>query len=243
MSYAPSIVDICTRALRKIGVYAIRSSGPRPEEIEEARYWLDMLVGHLVGKKRTWWRVPRTASITLTSGVKEYDLVVALGTAAPDGVEFVIGAQLLDATGQRLHDINILGRQEYEGLIANPPGLSTEPQRCYISRDQKPTLFFVEAPDDTQVYTVRLLFQSYAPNMVTGRGNTRIEEIGFRSSYTLYLVTALAAQIGDGPVRKAPADEVKKMQADARALLVDLESYEDMEQQGGDGRVAYYGGI
>lgn len=241
MSYQLSTNDVCDRALRKIGAYAIRSSGARPEEVAEARSWLDMLVGHLVGKKRTWWRAPRAATFTLTAGTKEYDLVAMLGTSAPDGIEFVIAAQLLDETGQRLHDVTIMQRQDYEAVVADPPDSAMPPERCYISRDQKPVLFFVEAPDDVQTYTLRVLFQSYAPNLVEGRGNAKLTE--FRTSYNLYLVTALAALIGDGPVRKLPADEVKKMQTDAASLLKDLEAYEDFEQDGGDGRVKFYGGI
>ena len=57
------------------------------------------------------------------------------------------------------------------------------------------------------------------------------------------LLLALAAQIGNGPVRKLPADEVRDMKAEAGGLLTDLEAYEDHEQANEPRRVEFYGGI
>lgn len=241
MSWAPSINDICERALRKIGAYAISSSGPRPREMEETRYWLDMHVAHITGTKRTWWNVPRTAQFTLTEGVREYDLVAALGSQAPLGIEFPIGVWLIDATGQLLHEVKIIRRQEYEALTPNMSTASQAPTMCYIDRQQKPTLTFLEAPDGTQAYTCKFLFQSYGPNLVKLRGLERVSL--FRTSYTLYLVTATAALVGDGPVRKQPKDEVDSMKADAKRLWIDLEAYEDQEQNNEPARVQFYNGI
>jgi hypothetical protein len=51
-----------------------------------------------------------------------------------------------------------------------------------------------------------------------------------RENWHLFLVTALAAEIGNGPVRKLPADEVREMQVTAKALLYDLMDYDSHEQ-------------
>lgn len=245
MSWLPSINELCERALRKIGTLGIRDSGARPAEMEEARYWLDMHMGHIVGTKRTWWQVPRTARMTLTAGVTEYDLIANLGAAAPDGVEFVVGVYLIGqpsgADEQLLHEVKIVRRQEYEALTPDGSNASQPPTICYIDRKQKPTLFFLEAPDANQTYTAKLVFQSYAPNLVAQRGVNR--ETAFRSSYTLYIVTALSALIGDGPVRKLPADEVKTMKDDRDKLWKDIEGYEDQEQSNSPSRVLFYNGI
>lgn len=238
MSWGPSINEICERALRKIGALAIRSSGARQGEMDEARYWLDMHVGHIAGTKRTWWAVPRTATFALTPGTTEYNLASVLGAKAPNGVEFAIGLWLLDATGANLHEIKILRRQEWEALTPDPT--SGEPVYCYINRDQAPTLFLPNVPT-TQAYSVKFLFQSYAPNIVSKRGLERVTT--FRSSYTLYLVTQLSALIADGPVRKLPKDEVDSMYSRAATLWRDIESYEDQEQNNEPARVTFYNGI
>lgn len=246
MSWLPSINELCERSLRKIGTFGIRDSGARPAEMEEARYWLDMHMGHVVGTKRTWWNVPRSATFQLTAGTTEYDLISNLGAAAaPDGVEFVIGVYLLGqpvgGVQTLLREVKVVRRQEFEVLTPDASDVAQSPTICYIDRKQRPTLFFLEAPDANQTYWAKLLFQSYAPNLVSQRGVNR--EALFRSSYTLYIVTALAALIGDGPVRKLPADEVKTMKQDRDKLWLDLEGYEDQEQNNAPARVNFYNGV
>lgn len=231
MRFAPSINFVCQRALRKIGEFGLRSSGPRPEAMEEARYWLDMLVAHVATQERTWWLVPQTAAFPLIAGQRDYSLLDAVGaTQGPDGIEFVAAVLIVDAaTGQLVNDVNVLRRIEFEQLRARDATATGAPSACYINRDRSPTMQFLEAPDDAIEYECRVIFQGYAPSLLNGDDNARM--VKFRDGWQLYLVTALAAQIGDGPVRKLPADETKKAQADAARLLLDLQSYDAHEHQ------------
>ena len=259
MSRLYSISEICDRALRKIGAFAIRSSGARPEEIEEARYWLDMTVGHQSSRMRTWWMVPGSGTFNLTSGTAEYDLAASLGQAqAPTGVQFVIAVYLYNTTtGTDIHEIPIVRRQEWEhrqigglpddsdrspflwgtdgALPAIEPG---QPKACYIDRQQAPTIHLSPTPDDVTPYGLRVVFQSYATDFTKEPPNDKTYKL--RTAWNLWVVTALAAQIGNGPVRKLPQDEVKDMRSEATRLRDELEAYENMEHANEPRRVAYH---
>lgn len=268
MSRVFSANEICERALRKIGAYAIRSSGARAEEMEETRYWLDMVIGHLSARKRTWWLVPTTGSFKLLPNISNYDLNQALGPQqAPNGIGAVISVQIVtngvasggpdsypnalgwpgngDEAGDiisvgpnGLPNIPIVRRQEFEAMV-DATGRGA-PRACYVDRHQSPSITFTPVPDGASTYTARIVFQSYAPDLTTRQGNTKLGE--FRTAWYLHLVTATAYEIANGPVRKLPKDEVMEMKQEALRLLADLEAYDDQEQAG-PGRVAFYNGI
>lgn len=115
-----------------------------------------------------------------------------------------------------------------------------KPNFVYIDRGPKPSISFSPAPDAGGPYTVRILFQTYSPDFVSGQGYTSQSQM--RETWNLYRVTALAAQIGNGPVRKLPADEVNDMKKEAASLLTDLENWDD-DEQAGSGRVTFFNGI
>lgn len=238
-----SINFVLQRALRRMGAYPISSSGPRPAEMEEARYWLDMHVGHLAARKRTWWLTPSTQTFPLIAGQRDYVLDEVLPTAgAANGVQAVIALYIDEAaTGAEVGPVNILRRQEFEDLVGANTTASGPPTIAYVDRAQRPTLRFLEAPDAAVSYVARVVFQSYSPDLKVGRDLARLEQ--FRSAWTLYLVTATAMLIGNGPVRKLPKDEVDDLKREADALLRDLEAYDDHEQQDTPVRVQYYDGI
>jgi hypothetical protein len=234
------IREICEQALGKIGAFATRSSGARPEEMERARYWLDMVVGHVAARQRAWWLVPRTGVITLAPGQSTYNLQTALGAQAPDGVQFVIKLLLDEAgSGRNVHEVSILRREEWEA-IENPLRAGA-PEVAYVDRNRVPTLMLSPVPDSNRPYRLRVVFQQFGSDMTKNKGVDKTYAI--RESWNLYLVTALAAQIGNGPVRKLPADEVKDMKDEARQLLFDLEAYDGQEQASEPRQVSYYNGI
>lgn len=238
MSIAPSINFVCERALRKIGEWALRSSGARPEAMEEARYWLDMSVAHVAAMERTWWLVPRTGTFRLEPGKREYDLAQVLGPdQAPQSLQFVAAIAIHDAAGgQQLCAPPILRRLEFEEHLGASPGAVGLPSACYIDRARDPVLQFVETPDTP--HEVRVVFQGYAPKLVDSQDLKLLTF--FRNGWTLYLVTDLAARIGNGPVRMLQADEVRQMRADAQKLLFDLQAYDSHEQHSEPRRVQFH---
>lgn len=259
MSHLLSVGEICDRALRKIGAYPTRSSGARADDVEEARYWLDLVVAHEAARSRMWWLVQRTATFPLVAGTASYTLADQLGGAqAPDGVASVASITLYNvATGADIHGVPMLRRREFEarnlpqGGTHDSPwewspmglgmGASLEttgtPTVCYVDRAQSPTIQFAPVPDGNTSYGARVLFQGYTTDFVNAAADQRV--LGLRSSWYMWLVAALAAEIGDGPVRKLPADEVRGMKQDARNLRADLEAYDAEETATTSGVVRY----
>jgi hypothetical protein len=236
-----TVNQFCERALRKIGAYSINDDGARPEEMEEARWWLDMVVGHLAARKRTWWKVPATATLTVRAGVQEYDLGAELNPISANGEQFIIQAFLDDATtGEAIHEVSLRSRRDWEEL--DDRQRAGVPENAYVDRTRSPTLRLSPVPNDARSYRLRVVFQSYSPDFTAMAWNNRADT-EIRQSYNLYIVTALAAQIGNGPVRKQPADEVRDMKQEAGGLLTDLEAYEDHEQASVPEQVQFYGGI
>lgn len=243
MPFAPSVNFVLQRALRKIGAFSIASSGARPAEMEEARYWFDMVVGHLAARKRTWWLVPATATFPLVAGQRDYELAsLVQDDVMDDGLQAVVAVWVDNATtGATLGQVSILRREEYEAEVGYAVGASGPPSSCYIDRSQTPTLKFIQAPDSAVSYRARMVYQTYAPDLRTSRDVQKLER--FRTTWTLYLTLAVAAQIGDGPVRKLPRDEVQDMKREAERALHDLESYDDHEQHDEPVVVQFHNGI
>lgn len=264
--------EICERALRKIGATAIRSAGARPEEMNETRYWLDMLMGHVGARKRTWWLVQNTATAVLTPGIWNYDLATLLGPrTTAGGIQAIVDVWIgdngtpgtdaypnvggwqpeEDDEGTRplverngLLRLGNLRRQEWEAVqvVDLPDNVKQtgRPQFCHVDRNDKPSISFSPCPDDGGPYTIRVLFQSYSPDFVSAQGNTTLARA--RETWNLCIVTGTAREIGNGPVRKLPADEVREMKMEFDSLLTDLENYDD-EEQAGPGRVAFWNGL
>lgn len=219
-----TVAQVCERALRKIGAYSIRDTGARAIEMAETREWLDLVIGHVASRKRTWWLVPSTARLTLASGVASYGLAANL-SGAPE-VQHVVALYTVNLTTGDREPLAIARRQEWEERDAT---LGAGPAcKAWIDRSRAPVLHLHPAPPNPVVEAIDVVFQSFAPDQARGTYTQRIADI--RDGWNLYLVTALAAEIGDGPVRKLPQDEVRGMKRDAQMLYDDLAAYDDHEQ-------------
>ena len=233
--------EICDRALRMIGATAIRSSGSRPEELTEARYWLDMLVAHVCATRRIWWLIPADVTFPLVAGQADYDLGTVLRPNAPDGVQFVVSAVLVDLNQHRdVRELGLLRRSEWEEIGQRDGNLGVPEVALVDHTVDDPVMHLHPTPRNTPPYGVRLTFQSYSSDLTKNVGRDYTYRI--RRSWNMYLVTALAAKLANGPVRKAPADEVADLDRKAANLLWEISAYDD-EQTGGDRRVAYNDGI
>jgi hypothetical protein len=219
-----TINEICERALRKIGAFSIRDTGADAAEMAEARYWLDMIVSHVSSLRRAWWRVPNTLSVTLTGGVSSYVLSASLAGGVE--VQSVISAwRVAISTGER-EQIAILRRQEWESRDGT--ATAGPPECCYIDRSRDPVLRVWPTPPTPPLHRIELVLQPFTPDFQARGPTNKMDEV--RENWHLFLVTALAAEIGNGPVRKLPADEVREMQVTAKALLYDLMDYDSHEQ-------------
>lgn len=232
MAGALTIGQICERALRRIGSYAINDDGARQVEIEEARYWLDLIVGHVAARRRTWWLVPQTAALTLLAGQSSYPLAASLGTLA--GVQHVVDVWAIDTQSGQKRAVTIARRDEWD---ARQPSESDLPAMVYVDRTDDPTLHVWPTPPDNPRFTLAVTFQRFSTDMRQGQLSTGMPDL--RQTWNLYLITALAYEIGNGPVRKLPADEVDEHKRRAAELLRDLEDYDGQEQAGQPRQIAY----
>ena len=236
-----SVGAISERALRKIGEYPIRGGSLRPEALAETRIWLDMVMSHQSGKMRTPWLVAATVNFDLVATQAAYDLRETIGAnVVPDGMQFNITAYLYDpATSEDVRKIALLRREEYEDIQDKTrPG---EPECAYIDRTRWPVMTLHPVPNGNRALQIRLVYQQISSQFANLPFNDRT--YAMHECWNLWVVTALAAEIGDGPVRRLPKDEVAEMRSTARMLLLDLEAYDQFEQADEPRRVAAWNGI
>ena len=233
MARSLEIRKVCELALQKIGSFSINDTGARANEMERAREWLDMVVGHICATQRRWWMVENTGSVVLQDGVDSYSLAASLGVPS-ESIEFVIGVWRTQPTGGERVPVEIMRRQEWEArtILSGGP-----PAQVYIDRSNTPTMLVSPVPAAPISYGLDLVWQSFVPDLTSGPETTKLSKI--RKAWNLALVHALAAELGDGPIRKLPADEVRDMQRTATRLLDDLDAYENLEHADEPRRVEY----
>lgn len=220
---------ICERALRKIGAFSVNDTAADPEELAEALYWLDLAVAELAGTEQCQWLIPTTLSIALTANTANYDLSDALGTANPtDGVLFPIEAWLRDSDGLDT-PIDIIRRRDFEDIEDKDKAGVTD--RIYIDRLNEDQNIFIYPVVDESGYSIRLLCQTYAPNMLSGtpEGGGNIAH-GFSAEWQRWLILQNAADIGSGPVRRLPPGEINDIRQQAAISRAALMAYSNREK-------------
>lgn len=225
--------EICERALRKIGSYSISDTGARGPELEEANRWLDLVIGHVTSIRRTFWMIEETETMTVTAGQEAYLLRTAM--ASGPRVQSLVTIKRVDLVSGHRTEIPLARRLEWEerdGTITDG-----EPQMAFYDRTRDPTLHIYPPPPDPVTYSVDVVFHGLSPNLVSGNVNASLD--AWRDNWNLYLITALAAELADGPIRKAPGDEVKALRADAKRLYEELVDYDGGERADEPRRVAY----
>ncbi len=231
---------ICERSLRKIGAFSVNDTAADPEELSEALYWLDLAVAELAGTEQCQWLIPTTLSIALTANTPSYDLSTALGTGNPtDGVLFPIEAWIRDSSGNDT-PIDIIRRRDFEDIEDKDKSGVTD--RIYIDRLNDDQNIYVYPVVDETGYSIRLLCQTYAPNLLGGTpsegGNVRH---GFSTEWQRFLILQNAADIGSGPVRRLPASEIADIRQQAEMSRSRLMTYSNREKVSQPRRTRAYG--
>ena len=236
-----TVSQICERALRKIGAYPIRGGSLRPEELAEARYWLDMMMGHQAARMRTPWLIADTAQIALVASQQDYDLRQEIGAqVVPDGLQFIVAVWLYDVdAGRDIRRISLLNRGEWEAI--EDKSRTGSPECAYIDRTRWPVMRLHPVPDGAQSLRARVVYQKLASNFLNRKFSDKTYDL--HECWNLWAVTELAGQLGDGPVRKLPQDEVRDMKKDAARYLHDLEAYDQFEQAAEPRQIVYWNGI
>ena len=230
--------ELIELALTKIGAYTPSDWGPDPDEVETGMRWLDLNLAQLSGTHRIFFHVPATVSVPLTAGVQDYLLLDVLSPNTPeDGIQFPLDAWLEDAGGNRT-ELRIVTRQTFESV--SDIDRSGTPERIWIDRLTEPTMrtWPVLGTGNTG-YTVKLTLQTFAPSFATddeGRAT------GLRAAWQRWATLQIAADLGDGPVRRLPLSEIQPWKNEAVQIKRQLAAFENREQQD-YAPIAFYDGV
>ena len=229
--------QVCERALRMIGAYPLADSAARPEELNEALFWLDLQVAHLSGATRCFWLVPATISISLTGGTQSYALPTVLGANYPgDDIQFPIKAMLDD--GSNREPLEIVTREKFEAF--GDPDESGDPKYIWIDRlvpsTSSPTLkTFPILGTGVTGYSIKLVVQTFgeqiAPVGVTAGAGIGNYAHGLKASWQLWCVNELAANIGSGAVRALASTRVTEYRKEAARKLLELTAFENRQHE------------
>lgn len=232
-SLAMSATDVAQRCLRKIGAYSINDTGPDEAEMAETLFWLEMLIAELTGTQDCFWLTAATLSVPLQPTISSYKLADVPGYPR-EGVTFVTGCWVHDASNPGNDTpIEIVRRKTYENQ--SQKSTSGTPEQVYIDRVQpSPTLItYPVLGAGITGFSLRLLLQTYNPSVLAVKGNlpTGSKATGMGVEWNRYLVYALSAEIGDGPVRKIDKADVKDWREVATSSLAKLNSYSNREKR------------
>lgn len=234
-----TVRQICEAALQEIGSYSLIDQGADPDEMARAGFWLDMIVGHMTGTGRRLWLTTDTISIPLAADKAVYtqaELNAASSNWPILGLQFPNHATV--TFGGRNSDCEIINRARFDDI--GDPALGGAPCFIYIDRTGDPKLRLWPVPA-TADYTLNLTGQTFHKTLLSDTTAPQSLQIasGLKEPWNLWAVTALAARLGDGPVRKLGDGTVRRKQAIADRLLEDLEAFENMEHDDEFPRVAF----
>lgn len=221
---------IAERALRKVGAFTVNDTGTNPEELAEALYWLDLIVAELSGTQECFWLRDETVTVPLVADQTDPYVLADVDGFPRQGAVFVLGAWLRDPNDQDT-PIEILRRNQYEELAKKDT--SGQPYSVYVDRlVPSPSMltYPVIADDD---YSVRLLVQSYHPSLSGTLGDEAPKgavALRIGAAFQRFLVFALAADIGDGPVRRIEDNKVTSWRKSAAMSLTALNGYINREK-------------
>lgn len=235
MSKVFTAKEIAERALRAIGAFPITQSSADGEQLREAMIWLDLNMAEIAGVTRLFSLVPATLEFDITNGTSSYDLNTELGADLPtDRIQFPVDAWLEDEDGNR-YPLKIVTRDVFEAV----PDAAEQGQPTMIHIDRLPTptlrIYPTPATTDTTTWTIKLVVQTYAPNVapggVTGTQPSASVLTGFRQAWQRWLIWQLASDIGSGPVFKLPSASIKDFGEKAKDARMALEAFENREHE------------
>lgn len=216
--------DLAERALRKIGAFSINDGAANGVELREALIWLDMLASEVTGTNKSHWLIPATIEKTLGIDVVSGSLRDFLAGDYPaNGIAYVVSAHLRDSSGLD-SELKLLTRYEYEAI--SDKDVSGRPETLFIDRREDET-YHVNPVPDTADFTLRLVVQTFSPNFANGDGRTQHL---FLREWQRYIVLALSADIGDGPVRKVSSSDIVRWRKEAQDAYDKLDAFSNKEK-------------
>lgn len=239
-----SAAEVCERALRKVGAFSINDEAADPDELDEALRWLDMIVAEITGTRRCYWLTPATVTFDWPAAEESVVLADQMGADyPPTGILFPVRAWSVNVTsGLREAEIELCRRKTYEAKS----DLTTagSPEILFIDRlveNQRAYVWPVPSTDD--LYQIALEFQTYSRSVLGEQGGEQAGDVptGFDQTWQLWMVTRLAAEIGDGPVKRLESSTIRDWRALSDGYLSAL-LYHNREKNNRPFQTRRYGG-
>jgi len=203
--------EVAANSLSKIGAWPSSQTQPDARELKIAMRWLEMILNNQSGIRPTagFWD---TIDVPIQAGIGDYDLQDYVKDA---GVQSVFSVSMVTVLGN-VEPLDVIS--ERDAVFKNIKENST-PQSAAITRDVKPVLKVYPTPtqaDEDAGTVFRIRIQSF--HKVIDPEGTNDTEIMLRPSWYLWLTYRLAYEIGGGPVRRLPKQELKDIKEDYRVM-------------------------
>ncbi|MDZ4252837.1 MAG: hypothetical protein U1A72_09745, partial [Sulfuritalea sp.] len=173
-----SAVELCERALRKIGAFAINDEAADPDELDEALRWLDMIVAELTGTRRCYWLTPATVTFDWPAGEESVVLADQMGADyPPTGIQFPVRAWRVDTTtGLRQAEIELCRRKTYEAK--SDLTTSGSPEILFVDRlTENQRAYAWPVPSTADVWQIALEFQTYSRSVLGEQGGEQAGDV------------------------------------------------------------------
>ena len=224
MAFIKSATEIATDALMKINEITPNDPAADATSLALAISWLDMALAHHLSTNYFWFLIPDQFTIALTAGDNDYDLLAELGASWPqDGLIFPIEAKLIDDAGNP-HGVDIIRRDKWDDLDQTTTG---PPDKVYFDRSSKLTLVMRVHPmlaTGVTGWSIRLTAQRYGTRL-TGGGQNPSVLTDLSAAWNLWATTMLAAELGDGPIRRLDNTTITRWKGEAKQYLDDLKRF------------------
>lgn len=212
--------EICVLSLRKIGAVAQQdASTPAGGLIDIALQHLDLILAEKSGTTRLWFLSPQELTFNYAKDSESVDMSSLVG--ANNRLDMVRAAYNDDTDDE----ITLLTRDQFN-IIKNGGALDFASGRTlYIGPDGDDTYTAYLRPVPTEDITIRVTGTKLAPSVALATGTSSTAAHGFETAWQRWMVNALAADIGDGPIARLPEQRLDRWVAIADAAWVKLNSY------------------
>lgn len=225
MSRLFTVRQLLEKSLRLIGAFAITDDQADSEELNEAQDWLELTLSMTAGTKRLMHLVPETIEIPMLADVSEYSLAsVGIG----DGIQFPIHAVVTNSDGSSPDTVEIMTRRQFDELDVTDTG---NPYAIHIDRIEPSLTMRVHPIPAISGSVIRLTVQKYPKQISVDNNRNKQLNHEWPASWQMWMIYTVAVHIGNGPVRKLPAQDIAGYLTLARDMEAKLDAYNEQEHR------------
>lgn len=216
--------EMCTSALEKVGIISPYETSAPEGVVQKCLRYLDMILSFRTGTRRLWFFVPAASQVTWPADQGSYDLTGAL---ASNPLDLYRAAYVDDSTDA---PIELVRRAEFEESRNDTAAGTASPDMIYIQDDGDGTYTGHIRPVPSEAKAIRFVGQKLSPSVATAVGEAVETDHGYGAPWQLWMLYALAIEIGDGPIAKLDGSRLGAWRKVEKDLWGRLESYRADEQ-------------